>query len=139
MPAQKAEAKGIEIERTYLDSKGEPVQNVNQGEELTVKIAARAMTPRIENCVISDLLPGGFEMVIPRGDEAQSQPAGVKHTNRREDRMLIFADLTNQPLTFIYRIRAVNRGMFTVPPVQAEAMYDQNLYGHGASESVEVR
>ncbi|MBQ8173649.1 MAG: alpha-2-macroglobulin family protein, partial [Mailhella sp.] len=139
VPAQQAEAKGIEIKRVYLDSKGNPVQNVNQGEELTVKITVRAMKPRIENCVINDLLPGGFEMVIPRDNEAQNLPAGVKHTNRREDRMLIFADLTNQPLTFTYRIRAVNRGLFTVPPIQAEAMYDQSLYGHGASESVEVR
>jgi len=139
IPAQKAEARGIEVERTYLDSTGEPLQNVNQGDEIIVRITARAMKPRIADCVISDLLPGGFEMVIPRGDEAESLPAGVKHTDRREDRMLVFADLTNQPLIFTYRIRAVNRGSFTVPPAHAEAMYDQSLFGHSTSYSVDIR
>jgi uncharacterized protein YfaS (alpha-2-macroglobulin family) len=139
IPAQKAEARGIEVERTYLDSTGEPLQNVNQGDEIIVRITARAMKPRIADCVISDLLPGGFEMVIPRGDKAESLPAGVKHTDRREDRMLVFADLTNQPLIFTYRIRAVNRGSFTVPPVHAEAMYDQSLFGHSTSYSVDIR
>ncbi|MBR6673979.1 MAG: hypothetical protein IKL39_04565, partial [Mailhella sp.] len=59
--------------------------------------------------------------------------------DRREDRMLLFADLTTEPLTFTYRIRAVNRGVFTVPPVQVEAMYDQSFYGHGDSGSMEIR
>jgi len=63
----------------------------------------------------------------------------VKHTDRREDRMLVFADLTNQPLIFTYRIRAVNRGSFTVPPAHAEAMYDQSLFGHSTSYSVDIR
>lgn len=138
-PAAKAEARGIEVERVYLDVQGQPVQSVRQGDEITVKITARAMKPRITDCVISDLLPGGFEMVIPRGSEEDGQPSGVKFRDRREDRMLFFADLASEAMTVTYRIRAVNRGLFTVPPVQAEAMYDQSLYGHGASGSMEIR
>ena len=139
VPGKDAVAAGLEVERVYLDAKGQVVQSVRQGDEITVKITAHAMKPRIADCVISDLLPGGFEMVIPRGDEGDELPAGVKHHERREDRMLIFADLTADGLTFTYRIRAVNRGMFTVPPVQAEAMYDQRLYGHGDSGTMEIR
>ena len=139
VPAKGAAADGIEVERVYLDAKGEVVRSARQGDEITVKVTARAMKPRIADCVISDLLPGGFEMVIPRGDEGDVLPAGVKHHERREDRMLIFADLTADGLTFTYRIRAVNRGSFTVPPVQAEAMYDQRLYGHGDSGTMEIR
>ena len=137
-PGKGSVAKGMEVSRVYLDAKGEPVQSVRQGDEVTVQITARALKPRIADCVISDLLPGGFEMVIPRGDE-EPLPGGVKHRDRREDRMLLFADLTTEPLTFTYRIRAVNRGVFTVPPVQVEAMYDQSFYGHGDSGSMEIR
>ena len=139
VPAKGAAADGIEVERVYLDARGEVMRSARQGDEITVKVTARAMKPRIADCVISDLLPGGFEMVIPRGDEGEILPPGVKHLERREDRMLAFADLTSDALTFTYRIRAVNRGMFTVPPVQAEAMYDQSLCGHGASGSMEIR
>ena len=139
VPAKGAAADGIEVERVYLDAKGEVVRSARQGDEITVKVTARAMKPRIADCVISDLLPGGFEMVIPRGDEGEILLPGVKHLERREDRMLAFADLTSEALTFTYRIRAVNRGIFTVPPVQAEAMYDQSLCGHGASGSMEIR
>jgi len=137
VPNRGAAAKGMEVSRVYLDARGEPVQSVRQGEEVTVKITARALKPRIADCVISDLLPGGFEMVIPRGEE-DALPSGVKYRDRREDRMLLFTDLTTDTLIFTYRIRAVNRGMFTVPPVQAEAMYDQSSYGHGDSGSIEI-
>ena len=138
-PGRDAVARGLEVERVYLDAQGNPVQSVYQGEEVTVKITARALKPRMEDCVISDLLPGGFEMVIPRGDEGDGLPPGVKYSDRREDRMLLFTDLTTDKLTFTYRIRAVNRGTFTVPPVQVEAMYDQSFYGHGDSGSMEIR
>ena len=59
--------------------------------------------------------------------------------DRREDRMILFADLTGQELVYTYRIRAVNRGSFTVPPIHAEAMYDQSLYGHGAAGTMEIQ
>ena len=62
----------------------------------------------------------------------------VAVADRREDRMILFADLTDQELVYTYRIRAVNRGSFTVPPIHAEAMYDQSLYGHSAAGNMEI-
>jgi len=53
--------------------------------------------------------------------------------------MILFANLTNQEFVYTYRIRAVNRGSFTVPPTHAEAMYDQNIYGHGAAGNMEIQ
>ena len=139
VPAARAKAHGIEVSRVYLDAEGRAVSAVRQGEEVTVKITARAMKPRIEDCAISDLLPGGFEMVLPRGESEEPRPENVTFADRREDRMILFADLTNQELVYTYRIRAVNRGSFTVPPIHAEAMYDQSLYGHGAAGNMEIQ
>lgn len=138
VPAPSAASHGIEVSRVYLDSSGNAVSSVRQGEEVTVKITARAMKPRIEDCAISDLLPGGFEMVLPRGESEGSLPENVTFADRREDRMILFADLTDQELVYTYRIRAVNRGSFTVPPIHAEAMYDQSLYGHSAAGNMEI-
>jgi uncharacterized protein YfaS (alpha-2-macroglobulin family) len=139
VPSASATAHGIDVSRVYLDASGNAVNTVRQGEEVTVKITARAMKPRIDDCVISDLLPGGFEMILPRGEDGETCPECVTHADRREDRMLLFADLSSQELVYTYRIRAVNRGKFTVPPIHAEAMYDQSLYGHGAAGSMEIR
>ena len=106
---------------------------------MTVKITARAMEARLAECVISDLLPGGFELVLAGDGENAPLPAGVRLVDRREDRVLLFADLASEPLVFTYRIRAVHRGAFAVAPIHAQAMYDQTKYGHGAAGTIEVR
>lgn len=118
------------------------------GEEITVSISARAYDKPLSNAVISDLLPGGFEMVMERsgqdGDGVRrnngvTNDAGLVRAERREDRMLLFVDLDTQQRTWSYRIRAVNKGRFTLPPTQVEAMYDAALSAHTAAGTVEVR
>lgn len=139
-PPQKAVAQGIEVQRTYMNAAGEPVSTVKQGDEITVRIVARAQSAEQSNCVISDLLPGGFEMVLARNNsEKEAKPQGLTRIDRREDRMVLFADLSADEMVYTYRIRAVNRGQFTVPAVQAEAMYNQNIYAHGAAGSILVQ
>lgn len=132
-------AHAIEISREYVGADGQPVKSIMQGDVIHVRITARAMTEQINDCVISDLLPGGFEMVIRREDSNQELPQGIKFLDRRDDRMLLFADLTNNPLVFTYPLRAVNAGLFTVPPIVVEAMYNQAQYGHGKAEKIEIR
>jgi uncharacterized protein YfaS (alpha-2-macroglobulin family) len=49
--------------------------------------------------------------------------------NLRDDRLEAFGAL--QPRTsrkIIYTVRAVTSGKFTIPPVEAEAMYDPTLW-----------
>lgn len=123
-------AHGIEVKKTYLDMNGNELEEFRQGQEVKIQITARAMKDKIRNCVLTDLLPGGFEMVIPTGD-VDGMPEAIKFVDRREDRMLVFTDLSSQPLVFTYRARPVAAGTFTIPPVTAEAMYDNALYGQG--------
>jgi uncharacterized protein YfaS (alpha-2-macroglobulin family) len=139
-PPQKAEAQGIEVQRSYMNAAGEPVSTVKQGDEITVRIVARAQSAEQSNCVISDLLPGGFEMVLARDNSAkEAKPQGLTRIDRREDRIMLFVDLSADEMVYSYRIRAVSRGQFTVPAVQAEAMYNQNIYAHGVAGSILVQ
>lgn len=134
-----AAAHGIEISRDYLDAQGRPVRQVRQGDVLTVRITVRGQKRQIPDCVVSDLLPGGCEMVLARGSAGgERPPRGLKFADRRDDRMLLFADVDNEPLVYTYRIRAVNRGTFAIPPAYVEAMYDQGMYGHSAGGSLEI-
>lgn len=129
-------ANGLEISREYLDENGEPAKNIHQGDIVLVRLTARAHQNEIKDCVITDMLPGGFEMVFNKNDVSQEN--GVRHMDRREDRMLLFADLSSEPLVFTYRIRAINPGRFTIPPVMAEAMYNQALYGQSGNGMIYI-
>lgn len=134
---QKAQANGLEIERVYLNENGDEVQKASQGDVLTVRIRARAQGDQAKDCVISDLLPGGLEMVIPPRS-GEKLPQGVKYLDRQEDRLLLFVDLGSQPLEFSYKARAVSPGSFNVPAAAIESMYDRFLTGNGASSLLEI-
>jgi len=133
-PPSEALAQGLEVSREYLDAEGRPVTTVKQGDVVTVSISARSHGGSVSDAVIVDLLPGGFEMVLNsaiKGQNPSGEP-GYKSVDRREDRMIVFSDLAVEPSVFTYKIRAVNKGVYTLPPVQAEAMYNRSLQAHSA-------
>ena len=85
---------------------------------VTVSISARSHGGSVSDAVIVDLLPGGFEMVLNsdiKGQNPSGEP-GYKSVDRREDRMIVFSDLAVEPSVFTYKIRAVNKGVYTLPP-----------------------
>jgi uncharacterized protein YfaS (alpha-2-macroglobulin family) len=56
---------GLEITRAYLNAKGETITKAALGEEITVQIRIRAIDREwVDNLVIQDLLPAGFEAVL---------------------------------------------------------------------------
>ncbi|MDR2603921.1 MAG: hypothetical protein LBC55_01010, partial [Desulfovibrio sp.] len=133
----------LEATRVYLDAQGRETTSVKLGEQVTVSVTARAHGRAEPDCVIADLLPGGFEMVSEAngggGKAGDGNPDLPLRAEPREDRMLLFTDLTTAPFTYTYTIRAVNRGRFAIPPVHAEAMYDRTAQADGAAGSMEVR
>lgn len=135
--SQEPVAHGIEISSSILDMAGQPVKSLKQGDEVLVRLIVRAERGGMADCVISSLLPGGLEMAAPRkGDE--KLPSGVKFLDRQEDRMLVFADLTSQPLELAYRAKVVTPGIFSLPPASAEAMYDRSAYGSSGGGKLEI-
>ena len=52
--------------------------------------------------------------------------------------MILFVPLGTEPSVFTYRIRAVNRGTFTLAPVQAEAMYRRDVHAFSSGGTVTV-
>ncbi len=93
---------------------------------------------------IADLLPGGLEPIVAEAGAvaAAGTQLGAKtdeltlspiHVERREDRLLLFTTLHSAEQVFRYRVRAVARGHFAMPPVLAEAMYDPAVHATGPS------
>jgi uncharacterized protein YfaS (alpha-2-macroglobulin family) len=64
-PPAEVQAHGLEVVRDYLDAKGQPVTQLEQGEEVIVRLRMRALDGGGWGPVaIVDLLPGGFEAVM---------------------------------------------------------------------------
>lgn len=57
---------GFEILREYADKNGKPITAIQQGEEVTVRLKFRSISNASSwNVALVDLLPGGFELVVP--------------------------------------------------------------------------
>lgn len=65
-PPTQALAQSLEITREFVGADGKPVASVKLGDEVTVRVKFRAIgRPLIDDTVLVDLLPGGFDLVIP--------------------------------------------------------------------------
>jgi uncharacterized protein YfaS (alpha-2-macroglobulin family) len=121
--------------------------------KVTLHIVAR---DRANYVVVDDAMPAGFEGQNPRfvtsvgeAPEASRSVGGstwwwgwwfrFDHTQMRDDRMLLFADhMYAGVYEYSYTARATTIGKFHLPPVEAEAMYEPERYGHSSSSAVTI-
>ncbi|MDB6151962.1 MAG: Alpha-2-macroglobulin, partial [Chthoniobacteraceae bacterium] len=131
-------ADGLEIFREFLDEHGEVTQTAHLGEPITVRLRIRTLKRGdVSNVAILDLLPGGFEMAA-----GSLQPgvgsAGCDYVDVREDRTVFFATIGAAVREIRYKIKPTNRGVYVVPPVFAEAMYDRTIKARGLPGKITV-
>lgn len=132
-------AKGIEIFKEYVDKNGTVVQEVNQGDELEVRIKVRATEKSyISNVVLVDLLPGGFEVLresVPRDNNGWRSD----YVDIREDRVVFYAGFSNRLTELRYKVKATAAGTFIVPSASAASMYDPDILSHTAASKIRVK
>lgn len=117
------ESNGIEIIREYFDMNGNRIEHANLGDVIRVKITARTRaTNYLPNVAIIDLLPGGFVAEDISGDIPT-------FSEIREDRVIIYTDLSRHEQTFTYRAQLTAGGEFAVPPIRAMSMYNAAIFG----------
>ena len=88
---------------------------------------------RITNAAITDLLPGGFEIV-----QGGTAGTGCDYVDVREDRAVFYGNVDPAARTISYKIKATNRGEFVVPPPYAESMYDREIQARGLASKIKV-
>jgi hypothetical protein len=90
----------------------------------------------IQNIALVDRLPAGFEIENPRLGRT-TKPDWVKDEdqwttdfmNMRDDRLEAFGSLpAHTSKKIVYTVRVVTSGKFTIPPIEAGAMYDPTLW-----------
>ncbi|MDP3176649.1 MAG: hypothetical protein Q8M76_02015, partial [Spirochaetaceae bacterium] len=71
-----------------------------------------------------DLLPSGFELAEEGSPGAQGGTLKPRFVERREDRVLVFCEVSDTLQEYVYAIKATSAGDFAIPPAFAESMYD---------------
>ena len=129
---------GIELRQKIVERGGKPLGgSVARGAALTATVTVTPKGGALQNVAVVLPLPAGFELENPQltaeGDLAPgarsadvSTPAGVT-VDERDDRLILFIDRLEKPLTWHYSLRAVTAGDFAVPQIYAECMYDAGV------------
>ncbi len=122
----------LQVRRRYFNKNGEELTGTFvHGDLIVAEISVKALTANLENVVVVDMLPTGFEIENPRLESRAGIPwlktQGFKpdYLDIRDDRLIFFGTFPRQrERKFYYALRAVTQGEFTLPPIAAEAMYD---------------
>jgi uncharacterized protein YfaS (alpha-2-macroglobulin family) len=140
----KEEDKGLKVRREYLHRNGKPadLKSIKQGDTLIVDLSFGSAG--IDNVVVEDLLPAGFEVENPRLKTTEKMDASPDdmldpvNIDVRDDRMVLFLDAKAGTQHYRYIVRAVTKGDFVLPAVKAEAMYDPSVYSVSGQGRVQV-
>ena len=136
----------IQVRRRYLNQDGIPFDNeFPHGDLVIAEITVKSLNWNLENVVVVDMLPAGFEIENAR----LASRAGIPwlktgdfkpdYVDIRDDRLIFFGAFPRQrERKFHYALRAVTRGDFTLPPVSAEAMYDPSNSSVAGSGKIKV-
>lgn len=141
---------GLRVERELLTPDGSPLMLADHtlGELVTVRTTIGNLTSDdIANIALVDRLPAGWEIENPRlgrssnADWIDADLAWASdHVNLRDDRLEVFGTLkAGEQREVTYQVRAVSAGTFTLPPVEAEAMYDPDLRARQPGGEITVR
>lgn len=139
--AYKEEDSYLKVRKQFYDRNGKMISgnSFKQNDLVIVGITLeRSFNTAIENVVITDLLPAGFEIENPRTKEIPGMdwikdagtPAAI---DVRDDRIHFFVNADNNKQTYYYAVRAVSPGNYKMGPVSADAMYNGEYHSyHGA-------
>lgn len=136
----------IKVRRQFFDRSGRLISNnsFNQNDLVIVQLSLeRSFSTDIENIVITDIIPAGFEIENPRTKEIPGMEwikDGQVPTSLdvRDDRIHLFVDLTTNRQAYYYAVRAVSTGNYKMGPVSANAMYNGEYHSYNGGGTVKI-
>jgi uncharacterized protein YfaS (alpha-2-macroglobulin family) len=136
----------LQVRRRYFNKDGEELtRQFVHGDLIISEVTVKALTANLENVVVVDMLPTGFEIENPRLESREgipwlkAQDFKPDYLDIRDDRLIFFGTFPRQrERKFYYALRAVTQGEFTLPPIAAEAMYDATKSTVTGSARIEV-
>ncbi|MEZ4887285.1 MAG: MG2 domain-containing protein [Chitinophagales bacterium] len=142
----KEEDSFLKVRKTFYDRAGRVINDltVKQNDLVVVKLSLTSTgAASVENVVVTDILPAGFEIENPRLNtmpnmEWIKDAATPDHQDFRDDRVNFFVTATSKPKDFYYMVRAVSPGEFVMGPASADAMYDGEYHSYHGGGMVTV-
>jgi uncharacterized protein YfaS (alpha-2-macroglobulin family) len=144
--AYKEEDNYLKVRKHFYDRFGKELtgSTFKQNDLIIVGITLeRSFSTDIDNVVITDLLPAGFEIENPRTKEIPgmdwikdaSEPTAL---DVRDDRINFFVDATKNKQVYYYAVRVVSPGLYKMGPVSADAMYNGEYHSYNGAGIVKV-
>ena len=144
--AYKEEDSYLKVRKRFFDRYGRAIagSTFKQNELVIVQLTLeKTYSTDIDNVVITDLLPAGFEIENPRTKDIPGMD-WIKdaHTptalDVRDDRINLFVDMRNNRQVYYYAVRAVSPGLYHMGPVSADAMYNGEYHSYNGAGTVKV-
>ncbi|MEO8404483.1 MAG: MG2 domain-containing protein [Chitinophagaceae bacterium] len=144
--AYKEEDSYLKVRKRFYDRFGNALNTTTfkQNDLIIIGITLeRSFSTPIENVVITDLLPAGFEIENPRTKEIPgmewikdaSTPTAL---DVRDDRIHFFVDADYNKQVYYYAVRAVSPGNYKMGPVSADAMYNGEYHSYNGAGMIRV-
>jgi uncharacterized protein YfaS (alpha-2-macroglobulin family) len=142
----KEEDSYLKVRRTFYDRYGRVITSntFKQNDLIVIGLSLeKSFDAPVENIVLTDLLPAGFEIENQRTKELPgmewikeaSEPLSL---DVRDDRIHFFVDAVKPKQTYYYAVRAVSLGNFKQGPVSADAMYNGTYHSYHGAGTVRV-
>ncbi len=136
----------LKVRKKFFSRSGKEINSgrFKQNDLVVVQLSLQsAFGGRVENVVISDILPAGFEIENPRIGESAlfdwiKEKAYPDYQDIRDDRINLFVTATPKTQYYYYVVRAVSKGQFQMGPVGADAMYDAEYHSYNGGGEIWV-
>lgn len=142
----------LKVRKSFYNRYGSRISGntFEQNDLVLVELAIEGLTTSyVENVVISDILPAGFEIENPRittlppGMSWPHSKSNPQYMDVRDDRINLFVNVSgsssyNNTAYYYYLVRAVSRGTFQMGPVGADAMYNGEYHSYNGGGIIKV-
>lgn len=146
MKNQESYASNLNLTVRYFDMKDRAIDpaQLKQGTDFyaEVVVAHPGVRMNYTEMALQQLFPSGWEIMNSRLDAVKSaklKPEGVRYQDIRDDRVYSYFDLDKgQKKSFRVLLHAAYTGIFYLPSVQCEAMYDHSIQARSSGQWVKV-
>ncbi|MBS1601416.1 MAG: alpha-2-macroglobulin family protein, partial [Bacteroidetes bacterium] len=144
--AYKEEDSYLKVRKRFFDRWGRPISGntFKQNELVIIQLSLdKSFSTDVDNIVITDMLPAGFEIENPRTKDLPGMD-WIKNENSptaldvRDDRINLFVNSTSLHQNYYYAVRAVSPGVYHMGPVSADAMYNGEYHSYNGAATVKV-
>ena len=144
--AYKEEDNYLKVRKRFYDRYGRVINgnNFKQNDLVIVQITLeKSFSGAVDNVVITDMLPAGFEIENPRTKEIPGME-WIKDGNSptyldvRDDRINLFVDAYSNKQVYYYAVRAVSPGLYHMGPVSADAMYNGEYHSYNGAGLIKI-